>query len=266
MEARIFEKIHDLLKDSKKFAVATIVNSKGSSPRRAGAKMIVMKNGKTLGSIGGDKAEEKVKNEALKTLENGKTHTIEITLLEEEKGGIGMKCGGEIEIAIEVLEPPAKLIIIGSGKVAAEVAKLGNKTGFKVTVIDPFINKNDFPDPIKIIPEKVDKAIPKIDITDRTYIAIMTRHKYDIPALIQTIKTNATYIGLMGSKKRVKSTLKHLEKEKGIHKEKLSKIHAPIGLNIGAETPEELAVSIIGEIIKIEKGLNSTEGSLKIDY
>lgn len=265
MSAKIFQKINELLEEEENFAVATIIRSEGSAPRSVGTKMLILKSGKTYGTIGGDRAEEVVRDEALKSLEDGEPRTIEIKLEEEEKGGVGMMCGGEIEVSIEVPQPTPKLFLIGGGQIAVEVVKLAQEVGFEVSVLDPFAEDTDFPDSAEIISKSVEEGMSEIEITPQSYIVIVTRHEYDEPALIESLKTDAAYIGLMASENRVTSQFESLE-ERGVDHDSLSQVHAPIGLDIGAETPEEIAVSIIAEIIMERRSSESTGKSFKIDY
>ncbi|MBS3815171.1 MAG: XdhC family protein [Hadesarchaea archaeon] len=265
MSAEVFQKINELLSKGEKFAVATIVNVEGSSPRGAGAKMIIRENGDTFGSIGGDCAERAVVDEALNSIMNEESKTLNISLEEEEEGGIGMKCGGEIEVSIEIVEPTPNIIIIGGGGIASKVAELGDKTGFSVKVIDPFAEKTDFPNETQVIDKSVEEGLSKISINQNSYVVIITRHKYDIPALKGVLGKDAKYIGLMGSQDRVKSQFKELQ-EDGFSREELSRVHAPVGLEIGAETPEEIAVSIIAEIIKVRRISNDSGENLKISF
>lgn len=260
---RLFHKINELIQEGQKLALATITAVKGSSPRDPGAKMIIIEDGTVFGSIGGDFAERAVIDEALNALHDEKYRKFRISLEEEENGGIGMKCGGEIEVFIDVIKPYPKLLITGSGRIASNMAELADKIGFMITVIDPYINKCDFPETVKTIKEPVEKGLSQIEITGDTYIAIITRHEHDIPSLKSVIGKGAAYIGLMGSHSRVKAQFRELE-ERGYSKEELSKIHAPIGLDIGAETPEEIAISILAEIIKQRRSPKSSGESLKI--
>lgn len=265
MSANIFQKINELLEKGKRFAVATIVRSEGSSPRGVGAKMIVLEDGRAFGTIGGDLAEAEVKEEAFKALESGEPRTVKMKLEEEEKGGVGMKCGGEIEVSIEVPQPPPKLVLIGGGRVAVAVAELAKEVGFEIEIVDPFAEKSGFPDSARVVSKPVKEGLAEINVTPQSYIVIITRHKYDEPALKESLKTDAGYIGLMGSENRVNSVFEKLEKE-GIDRKDLSRVNAPVGLDIGAETPKEIAVSIIGELIKKRRSPESTGESLKIDY
>lgn len=177
-----------------------------------------------------------------------------------------MKCGGEVEVSIEIPEQTPRLVLIGGGRVAAAVGKMAEEIGFDLAVIDPFADNYDFPDHAQVIPKSVEEGMHEIEITPQSYIVIATRHKYDEPALREALKTDAAYIGLMGSKSRVRSIFETLEEEGGVEKEDLSRVFAPIGLDIGAETPEEIAISILGEIIKERRSPESNGNSLKIDY
>lgn len=267
MSAEIFQKAGELLEKGKRFAVVTIVDSEGSSPREAGAKMIVREDGSTIGSIGGDCAERGAIDLAMKALgDEEKSQTFEMKLEEEEKGGIGMKCGGKIEVSIEILESSPKLILIGGGRIAVEVTKLAKEVGFEITVIDPFAEKSDFPGSAKVYSKPVEKGMSEVEVTPQTYIVIITRHKYDEAALLASLETNPAYIGLMGSENRVESIFEALEEEKKIEREKLNKVNGPVGLDIGAEKPKEIAVSIVGELIKERRSPKSSGGSLKIDH
>jgi xanthine dehydrogenase accessory factor len=263
MSEKVFQKINELIERGETFAVATIVRTGGSTPRGPGAKMVVLKDGSTFGSVGGDCAERGVVAEALEALEEEEPRVVSMSLEEEEKGGVGMRCGGKIEVSIEVVQPSPKLIITGGGRIAAKVAELGQRVGFSVTVVDPFAKEGEFPEGAKIVAKPVEQGMRELKITPQTFIAIITRHKYDEPALKAALDSGASYIGMMGSRDRVKSVFETLRKE-GIREEKFSRVHAPIGLDIGAETPDEIAVSIIAEIIKGRRRPEASGKSLKI--
>ncbi len=266
MPGKIFRKIDGSLSEGERVALATIVNSEGSTPREEGAKMIIYENGDTFGTIGGDRAEERVKEEALKSLQKGRSHSIELELEDEEEGGVGMKCGGKMEVFIDIIEPSQKLVLIGAGKVVRAVAELGAFMGFNLVIIDPSAQVDDFPQHAKVISQPVKNGLEKIGITPRSNIAIITRHEYDEEALVEALKTDAGYVGMMGSENRVRSVFEYLEEEKGVEREELKRVHAPIGLEIGVETPREIAVSILGEIIKKRRNPEASGGSLKLNY
>lgn len=253
MNERILKKMNQLVQAEATFAVATIVRTEGSSPRDVGTKMIVLPDGSTFGTLGGDCAEADVVQEALAALREGQPRFVTLTLTEEEKGGVGMRCGGTIDVSIEVFKPSPKLVIVGSGGIAVQVARLGVNTGFAVTVIDPWAKEDRFPDTVEVIPEFVDTGLAKVSLTPRTFVVIVTRHKYDEPALKAVLGSKAAYIGMVGSPNRVTSIYRTLLQQ-GVPKEQLLKVHAPIGLDLGAEAPEEIAVSIIAEVIAAYRG------------
>ncbi len=266
MSEKNVQKMKNLLEKGQKFAVATIISTEGSSPRNEGTKMIIKENGSTEGSIGGDYAEEIVVDRALNALDEGEKYCkMNLSLEEEEEGGVGMKCGGKMEVFIEVIEPSEKLIIIGGGKVPIAIAKIAKNLGFRLTVIDSHAEDDDFPKTAKVISKQVKEGFEEINIPASSYIVIASRHEHDEAALINSLKTDAKYIGMLGSEDRVKSTFEYLQEE-GIEKEKLEKINAPIGLDIGSETPEEIAISILAEIIKERREPEATGESLKLDY
>jgi len=265
MHEKIYKKINELLEQGETFAVVTIVRTEGSTPRKAGAKMIVLPDGSTFGTIGGDCVEAGAVAEALEAMKEGKSKTFTVALKEEELGGIGMKCGGMAEVYIEIITPTPKLLIIGGGNIGSQLAKLGHDVGFSVTVIDPAVKREDFPEFVEVIPEPVEKGVARVAITPQTYIVIATGHKYDEDALRAVINSNAAYIGMVGSRRKAAVTLKKLIDE-GIPEEKVKMVHTPVGLDIGAETPEEIAISIMAEIIKERRKPGATGGSLKISF
>ncbi|HUK50592.1 MAG TPA: XdhC/CoxI family protein [Terriglobales bacterium] len=244
----IYQKINELLEKQETFALATIVDYKGSVPRRL-AKMIVTRDLKTYGTIGGGCVEGQVAEEAALMLREGGKGVVlkSYDLVEEEAGGVGMNCGGKIDVTIEIVQPEPRLIIAGSGHIASSLAKLAQMLEFEIVVVDPMAKKDRYPQARLVIADFVETAMPTIHVSPNTYIVIVTRHKDDMPALKAALKTDATYIGLIGSKRRVLQAFQILLKE-GVTTQQLDRINAPVGLNIGAETPDEIALSIMAEI------------------
>ena len=154
-------------------------------------------------------------------------------------------------------------MILGGGHVGAQVAKLGQGVGFLVTVIDPSAKEENFPKLVEVIPEFIEKGISKVEITPQTYVVVSTGHKYDEAALRAVINSKAAYVGMVASRRKAATVYRNLLDE-GVPKEKLKRVHSPIGLDIGAETPEEIAVSIIAEIVKARKKPEASGESLKI--
>jgi xanthine dehydrogenase accessory factor len=249
----IYQKITELLQSGETFAVASIIRAEGSTPRGVGTKMIIMNDQTIYGTIGGGCVEVAVVTSALEALKEGKSRIVDYALEEEEKGGVGMRCGGKLELSIEIVQPKPVFLIIGSGHIASALSTLGKLVDFKVVVLDPFAKKEEFPDAETVVAKPVDAGVAGLKITPQTYIVIVTRHQYDEAALREVINSEATYIGMVGSKNRVEMAFNTLMKE-GIPEDSLKRVYAPIGLDIGAETPAEIATSIIAEVIKHRRG------------
>jgi xanthine dehydrogenase accessory factor len=249
----IFETISKLVNEGKTFAVATIINHTGSVPRRV-AKMIIQPDGTTVGTIGGGCVETEVAGQAVKLLKEGEkgVHVNSYDLVEEELDGIGMNCGGKIDVAIEIIEPTPKLVIIGSGHLAQALSRIAKMLDFDITVLDPMAKKESFPEATQVVADFVDKGLSKIHVDKSTYIVILTRHKDDVPALKDSLKTSAAYVGMIASRRRAALVFNQVLK-KGVSEKELERVYSPVGLDIGADTPEEIAISILGEIIKIRR-------------
>lgn len=261
----LYEKIIELRKKKESFAVATIVSHKGSVPRRL-AKMIITKDEKTYGSIGGGCVEGQVAEEAVQMLIRGVKGVLIRTyeLIEEEFGGIGMSCGGKVDVSIEIVEPEPQMIIAGSGHLSEALAKLASILGFEIIIVDPIARKEKFPEADQVFSDFAETTLPSMQVSPNACIVIVTRHKDDLPTLRAALKTRTEYIGLIGSKRRVLEAYRILFKE-GFSEEQLQKVNAPVGLEIGAETPEEIAVSIMAEIIQHQRiGLGKPAVSKKV--
>lgn len=242
-------------------ALVTVVEAKGSTPREVGAKMLVNKDGLIAGTIGGGITEARVIEEVKQALKEreGKLLTYHLTK-EEAALDEGPICGGDMKIFIDILQPKEEILIFGAGHIAVYVSKLAKMMGFRVNIIDDrqeFANQDRFPEADEIIAETIGKALNHIKITPATHIIIVTRgHLKDEEALASVITSSAAYIGMIGSQKKNAIVFQRLV-ERGISKKELNKVHAPIGIDIKAQTPEEIAVSIIAEIIKVRRGKNN---------
>ncbi len=238
-------------------ALVTIIETQGSTPREAGAKMLVGKEGLIAGTIGGGITEAKVIEEAKLALKEGKGRLLEYHLTKEQAAlGEGAICGGEMRVFIDILLPPEEVVIFGAGHISIYLSKLAKMVGFKVRVIDDrkeFAHPDRFPEADEVIVEETEKALSHLKIATSTYIIIVTRgHLKDEEVLASVVKSPAVYLGMIGSRNKNAVIFKHLE-EQGISTEKLKKVHAPIGIDIGAQTPAEIAVSIIAEIIAVRR-------------
>jgi xanthine dehydrogenase accessory factor len=218
--------------------------------------MLVKADGSILGTIGGGSLEAQVIKEAIKAIGEGKPKRLHIGLTAREVTEEGMLCGGEVEVFIEPILTLPTLYIFGGGHISLPLAKIGKLLGFKIAVIDDraeFANTDRFPEADITLADDFTKTFPKIKIDKSSYIVIVTRgHQHDELVLEWAMGTKAKYIGMIGSKTKVKAIFSHLQ-AKGITKEQLNRVHAPIGLKIEAQTPEEIAVSIIAEIIMVRR-------------
>lgn len=251
------ETIH-LLEKGKRVALCIVIEKKGSGPRNPGTKMVVSEEGQTIGTIGGGNLERILIHEALKALNEGKQRKVTFSLHKGRREGrieTGLICGGELTIFIDVIEPKPRLIIVGAGHIAWSLAKLADIVGFSLVVIDDnekLANKERFPMAEKIIVgADFDKLIDKVEIHPRDFVAIVHGEpEHDYLALKKIIKRRPAYIGLLGSKAKVMTLIRRLKEETGVSDEDLKILHAPLGLDIGAQTPEEIGVSILAELIK----------------
>ena len=245
----------EVLQDNKPAAVATVVKTRGASPRAAGAKMLVYPDGSIVGSVGGGEMELRVIKTAQDALHDGKPRFLDMNLSNEGHGD-PMICGGEMEIFVEPLALAPTLLLVGAGHVGAAVAQQAKLLGFRVVVLDDraeFVTPESFPHADERIAGDVVKEIEKLEITPQTYIVFVTRaHTLDAALLSAVIEKDAAYIGMLGSERRV-LTVKNLLKQKGVSEAALARVHAPIGIEIHAETPQEIAVSIMAEIIQTKR-------------
>jgi xanthine dehydrogenase accessory factor len=258
----LYEEIVRLRKDGRRGAVATIVNVRGSIPSFKTAKMLVRDDGSIVGTIGGGCVEAEVWQAAREVMESERPRTLTFDLNQDPKYDTGLVCGGTLEIFVEPILPPADLYIFGAGHVAASLYQVARIAGFDVTVIDDreaFANRERFPDAQQVIAEDFDKATAELAPTESSYIVIVTRgHHDDMRMLRWAVQTPARYIGMIGSKRKTITIFRELQRE-GLGAHLFDRVHAPVGLDIGAITPEEIAVSITAELIakrrKVEREL-----------
>jgi xanthine dehydrogenase accessory factor len=248
----LYEEIVRLRKDGRRGAVATIVNVRGSIPSFKTAKMLVRDDGSIIGTIGGGCVEAEVWQAAREVMESEKPRTLTFDLNQDPKYDTGLVCGGTLEIFVEPILPPADLYIFGAGHVAASLYKVARIAGFDVTIIDDreaYANRERFPEAQEVIAEDFDKAAARLVPGESSYIVIVTRgHRDDMRMLRWAVQTPARYIGMIGSKRKTITIFKELQNE-GLAAHLFDRVHAPVGLDIGAITPEEIAVSITAELI-----------------
>jgi xanthine dehydrogenase accessory factor len=256
METDIFDEIQRLREQGRKAALATIVQIRGSVPSFQSAKMLVRDDGTTLGSVGGGCVEAEVWAAAHDVLREEKSRVMSFDLTDESMAEGGLICGGRVEIFIEPILPTPKMIIFGAGHIASQVSKIATIAGFRTTVVDnraTYANAERFPEAEAIYSESFEQAFQQIVPDDNTYLIIVTRgHQEDQNVLRWAVHTKARYIGMIGSKRKIRAIAQQLESE-GVCREQLEKVYMPIGLDIGAVLPEEIAVAIVAEVIHVRR-------------
>ena len=248
----IYEEIVKLRQQGRRGVVATIVSSRGSIPSFKTAKMLVRDDGSIVGTIGGGCVEAEVWQAAREVMESEKSRTLKFDLNQDPKYDTGLICGGTLEIFLEPVLPPASLYIFGAGHVAVNLYKFASSAGFDVTVVDDrdtYANRERFPDAKEVIAEDFDQATARLSPSESAYIVIVTRgHRDDMRVLRWAVQTPARYIGMIGSKRKTIAVFRELTKE-GLSPKLFERVHAPVGLDIGAVTPEEIAIAITAVLI-----------------
>jgi xanthine dehydrogenase accessory factor len=251
----IYHEIQAALRHSERIAVATVVKTIGAAPCGVGSKMLVHADGSTTGSFAGPRTDGKVAQAALQAIREGHPYLTHIHLDADQGEAVG-SCGATLEVFFEVLRPEPRLIIAGAGYVAQALARLATNLDFRIVVVD---DRRDLADPL-VFGDKVQLAfgdipqtIHELEPDESSWIVIVTRgHHLDKDALRAALETNAAYIGMIGSPSKVKHIFKDLLKE-GMARERLEQVHAPIGLDLGAETPDEIALSIAAEMVMLRR-------------
>ncbi len=247
----IYETISESVRNGDEAWVVTVIKTFGSTPSRTGAKMFLLNEERFEGTIGGGNLEQLVKKRILKE----KPETLQIWDIDLESEA-KMACGGRVTLIVEPLFPKDRLYIIGGGHVAVQLSQLAAKSGFKVTVIDnrpEWANRQKHP-LAKTVVAPYDDFKRHIRFSENCYLVVMThQHRFDMMAVSQLVNESYRYLGMIGSKNKVSKTAEKL-KEAGVPDERINKIHAPIGLEIHSDTPFEIAVSIVAELIKVKNG------------
>ena len=253
MQNNIYAELARISTAGEDVALCTVIAASGSTPRDEGAKMLVRTDGSIMGTIGGGAIEKAVIQEAMNVLRRGYAKKMEYKL--NTSGELGMICGGDTEVFIEPVLAMSNLFIFGAGHIALPLSRMAAMVGFRITVIDErveYASTERFPD-VCVIPLEIPDAYQQINVGRNDYIVIITHgHNGDEVALEGALKTPAKYIGMIGSQSKNKTVFEHLL-NKGFSADDLSRVHAPIGLHIKAQTPEEIAVSILAEMISIKR-------------
>ena len=257
--ARIADEVVRAAQGGAAVAVATVVRAPEGAPARAGEKLLVRGDGSRLGSIGGGAVEEAVGEDCHAALTRLPRTQVE-TLYYRSDGARLQRIEvrpDDVEVMIEVTEPDATLVVVGGGHVGQSIATIGAHAGFSVVVLDDreaFANAERFPMAERVICGDFVEELRTFPIDGTTYIVLVSRgHKQDEAGLREVAASGAAYVGMIGSQRRVSTVLTHLARD-GVPREALERVHTPIGLDIGAETPEEIAVSVLAEVIAVRRG------------
>src|SRR3954471_13421051 len=252
----VYSEIVKLREKGRRGALATIINVRGSIPSFETAKMLVRDDGSIVGTIGGGCVEAEVWQAAKEVMQSEKPRTMTFDLNQNPKDDTGLVCGGTLEIFIEPVLPVPQLFLFGAGHVAGSIYRVARIAGFDVTVIDDrdaYANKERYPEARAVIAPDYDAAVQELDVTDSSFIVIVTRgHKDDMRILRWAVNAPHKYLGMIGSERKFISVKKELEAE-GISAEKLDQVYSPVGLDIGAITPEEIGIAVVAEMIAVRR-------------
>ena len=251
----ILQTLAEIERKGERVALATVVRSQGSVPRHDGSKMLIYPDGRIDGTIGGGDMESRVIKEALAALKDGETRKLSYAFRDVQKGDVGV-CGGEVEVFVEPLLSKPQVIIAGGGHVGKAVAHLAHWLGFHVVVSD---DRPEFatPEAVPNADEHIHCALAELPsrtrVDQNSYILLTTRGMpVDIEGLPALVETSAAYIGVIGSRRRWEVCVGKL-RDSGMSDDAIARITSPIGLELNAESPEEIAVSIMAEIIMLRR-------------
>jgi xanthine dehydrogenase accessory factor len=256
MTANVYSAILDAQATGQSAALCTVIRASGSVPRHATSKMLVYADGRFVGTIGGGEMESRTIKLAKEVARSGQAQILEYNLVDPKQGDPGV-CGGTVEIFVEPINPPPQIIIVGAGHVGRATAHLAKWLGFRVIVNDDradLVTTDWIPEADRYLPGPLDEHLAEINFNAQTYVLLLTRGvQFDVALLPKLLDSDVAYIGVIGSRRRWTTALKQL-REQGLLEDKLARIHSPIGLELRAETPEEIAVSIMAEIIMRRNG------------
>ena len=257
MHMDVFEEITRLRKAGIKAALATIVNVRGSIPSYESAKLLVREDGSLFGTVGGGCVEAEVWSVARKVMEQEKPQRLTFNLNNDPSYDTGLLCGGTLEVFVEPILPTPYLYIFGAGHVSLSLSKVATLAGFRTIIIDDrdtYANRERFPEAEEIYADDYEKVFERLQPNSSSYLIAVTRgHRDDMRVLRWAVGTPARYVGMIGSKRKVIEIVEYLEEKDGISHAQLQRVHAPIGLEIGAITPEEIAIAVVAEMIAVRR-------------
>jgi len=253
----VYEAVAEAMRRGETVALATIVQTRGSTPRQVGTKMLIYSDGTILGTVGGGALEAAIIEAAQEALSEGRPRLVHYGLRADQREEDLGVCGGDLDVFVDVIVPQTTLLLIGAGHVAVPLAEIARILGFRIIVFDDraeYANRDRFPQADEVLVDEFETGLRHLDIAPNTWIVIATRsHESDALALRAIIESPAAYIGMLGSRRKVSLVFKAL-REDGVGEEQLARVYAPVGLDLGAETPEEIALSIMAEIVMVRQG------------
>jgi xanthine dehydrogenase accessory factor len=256
MSVEVYRAIVEAVEHGERAALVTIVATGGSTPQRVGAKLLVYEDGRTLGTIGGGCYEHDAAARAREAMRTGKPELVRYSLNDELAAESGLICGGQMDIYIEPIATASKLYIAGGGHIAVALARIANMAGFEVHVVDDrarFANSERFPDAAVVV-DDIPGWFSSNSFPPDSYFVVVTRgHKQDLDVLQALVGREWRYLGLIGSRAKVLKVFDALASE-GVSEDRLGRVNAPIGIDIGAVTPPEIAISIVAELIATRAG------------
>ena len=257
MNEEVFKAVTETLSQGDSAALVTIIRTEGSTPQRVGAKMLVFADGRTVGTIGGGCYENDAFWKARKSLETRRSQVVRYELADDIAEESGLICGGQMEVYIEPLDAAAHLYLIGAGHVSYHLAQAASQVNFKIHVLDDrekFANQERFPDATDITVDNIPDWLTSATFPNNAYVVILTRgHTHDLDALRALVPHDLRYLGLIGSRAKVARLYAALQEE-SVSLDTLTQVHAPVGLDIGAVSPQEIAISILAELIAVKYG------------
>jgi xanthine dehydrogenase accessory factor len=256
----LYEELVRLRRLGQKCALATIVQVRGSIPSYESAKLLVREDGSMAGTIGGGCVEAEVWNAAREVIDTERPKHLTFNLGQDAAYDNGLICGGQLDVFVEPVVPQPRAFIFGAGHISKSLSKVLTIAGFGTTVIDDreaFANRERFPEADEVVAGEYEEVFPKLPVHEGSYVVIVTRgHRDDMRVLKWAAGTGARYVAMIGSKRKVLNVVKELEKE-GMPRANFERIFAPMGLEIGAISPEEIAISVAAEMIAVRRAADS---------
>lgn len=247
----VLEALMQVVEERRRADLATIITATARAPVRVGSKILIEPDGRTQGTLGNAELDRGVAQDARQALADRRSRVIAYTVSD------GRQAKEKVEVFHEVLEPQPQLLMVGAGHIAVPLARFAKMVGFEVVVVDDrdkYANAERFPDADRVIAADFGATLRTFPVTQATYVVIITRaHTYDEEALRLILGKPSAYVGMIGSRRRVQTVLRTLAAE-GYDRDRLAAVRAPIGLDIGSEMPEEIALAIIAEVVAARRG------------